>query len=237
MIYCFDIDGTICATPQNFYKESIPDPAMIKKINELYDSGDTIKFFTARGGTSGIDWTDFTMQQLEEWGVKYHTLITNQKPHFDILIDDKCIHVDAWKKENLPQRRGFIAGCFDLIHPGYIKMWEDAKTVCDYLVIGLQTDPTIDRPTKNKPVHSLEERHLMLSAIKFIDEIVIYESEKDLYNLLKNLDLDVRILGTDYKDIKYNGWDLGMEVYFHERDHSWSATNLRQKISNSRRER
>tara|TARA_Y100000034_G_C6879821_1_gene402954 strand:+ start:940 stop:1650 length:711 start_codon:yes stop_codon:yes gene_type:complete len=232
MIYCFDIDGTVCSTEQNYYKESLPDVVMIEKVNQLYDEGHTIIYFTARGSVSNVDWSIFTGSQLKKWGAKYHQLVMNKKPHFDLLVDDKCINVEEWKKRVFPKKRGFIAGSFDLMHPGYVKMWEDAKTVCDHLIVGLQTDPTMDRPSKSKPIHSIEERYLMLSAIKYIDEIVIYETEKDLYKLLKKLNLDVRILGSDYEGVKYNGHDLDIPIYFHERDHDWSATELRKKIKN-----
>ena len=126
---------------------------------------------------------------------------------------------------------GFIAGSFDLIHPGYIKMFEDAKTVCSHLIIGLQTDPSLDRSEKNKPVHSLEERKLILSSIKQVDEILVYDTEESLYNLLKNTHIDVRVLGTDYTDREnYTGKDLDIPIHFHLRDHDWSASSLREKI-------
>tara|TARA_R110002051_G_scaffold70848_1_gene127695 strand:+ start:1396 stop:2112 length:717 start_codon:yes stop_codon:yes gene_type:complete len=234
MIYCFDIDGTICTLREDSdYLKAKPYEGMLIRINQLYDDGHMILFMTARGSVSKKDWTTETRQQLQKWGFKYHELICNKKPHADIFIDDKGINVTEWKKTFLKKRRGFIAGCFDLIHPGYIKMWKDAKTVCDYLIVGLQTDPTIDRPDKNKPIHSLEERYEMLSSIKYIDEIIIYETEEDLYKLLKEMRLDIRILGTDYKNRNdYTGNDLDIPVYFHERNHHWSATNLREKIKN-----
>jgi glycerol-3-phosphate cytidylyltransferase len=131
---------------------------------------------------------------------------------------------------------GFIAGCFDLIHPGYIAMFKDAKNnVCEHLIIGLHSDPSIERPnTKAKPVHNIDERIQILSAIKYIDEIIVYDTEKDLYNLLSRLkdecsDL-TRILGSDYSNVKYHGHDLGIPVYFHNRNHNYSTTELRKKI-------
>jgi len=130
-------------------------------------------------------------------------------------------------------KKGIIAGSFDVIHPGYIKMFEDAKTACDHLIVALQTDPTIERPHKNKPVQTVEERKIILNAIKYIDEILLYETEQDLYNILKLTTLDVRILGTDYKNKSYTGDDLDIPVYYHVRDHSWSTTDLKNKIRNS----
>ena len=97
MIYCFDIDGTICTLePNSAYDKAQPFPFMIKKINELFEAGHTIKFFTARGCNSGIDHTQLTAKQLSEWGLKYHELIMNKKPHYDLLIDDKAVNVETW---------------------------------------------------------------------------------------------------------------------------------------------
>ncbi len=130
-------------------------------------------------------------------------------------------------------KKGIIAGCFDIIHPGYILMFEDAKSVCDYLIIALQSDPTIDRPEKNKPVQTLEERMIILNSIKHIDEIMLYDTEEDLYNLLKTTKIDIRILGTDYKEKSFTGDDLDIPIHFHERSHKWSATDLKKRIKTS----
>ena len=130
-------------------------------------------------------------------------------------------------------KRGLVGGCFDLIHPGYIKMLEDAKSVCDHLVVALQSDPTVDRPNshKRKPIQTIEEREIILCAIRWVDEIIKYTTEEELYNILKTQNIDIRILGSDYKDKNYTGDDLGIDVYFHERDHEWSATSLRARIT------
>ena len=99
MIYCFDIDGTICTLrKRSDYNNAKPFPKMIKKINYLYDEGHTIKLFTARGCNSGIDHTDLTTNQLDKWGLKYHELIMNKKPHYDLLIDDKAINVEDFRR-------------------------------------------------------------------------------------------------------------------------------------------
>ena len=133
----------------------------------------------------------------------------------------------------MKNKKGFIAGSFDILHPGYIKMFEDAKSVCEHLIVALQTDPTIDRPEKNKPVQTLEERKIILDAILHIDEILIYDTEKDLYNLLKSTKPDVRILGSDYKNRLFTGSDLNIPIYFHKRSHDWSTSSLKEKIKNS----
>ena len=128
-------------------------------------------------------------------------------------------------------KKGFTCSCFDLMHPGHIKMLQDARNQCDYLIVGLQTDPTIDRPnTKNKPIQTLEERQIMLSAVRFIDEIMIYDTEDNLYKYLKKNKPDIRILGSDYKGKDFTGKDLDIDIYYHKRDHDWSSTEMRQRI-------
>ena len=127
---------------------------------------------------------------------------------------------------------GFTCSCFDLLHAGHILMLKDSKEQCDYLIVGLQTDPTIDRPEKNKPIQSFEERKIQLEAVKYIDEIFVYETEEDLYKKLLDIKPDVRILGSDYDipDKRFTGDDLNIPIYFHERNHNYSSTNLRGKI-------
>ena len=126
---------------------------------------------------------------------------------------------------------GFTCSCFDLLHAGHILMLQDAKRHCNKLIVGLQTDPTIDRPnTKNKPIQSLEERRIQLEAVKYIDEIFTYDTEEELYKKLLDIKPDVRILGSDYKDKSFTGDDLDIKIYYHERNHNYSSTNLRKKI-------
>lgn len=125
---------------------------------------------------------------------------------------------------------GVLAGCFDIIHPGYIYMFEEAKYNCDKLIVLLQTDPTIDRPEKNKPILSLNERIKILESIKYIDEIVIYRTEKELYELLKKIKPDVRFLGDDYIGKEINGGDLNIKIIYINRKHGWSSTKFKQLI-------
>jgi len=128
-------------------------------------------------------------------------------------------------------KAGFTCSCFDLLHAGHILMLKDAKAQCDKLIVGLQTDPTIDRPEKNKPIQSYEERYIQLEAIKYVDEIIKYETEEELYQLLKILRPDVRVLGSDYEDGRYfTGMELNIPIYFHKRNHNYSTSSLRDKI-------
>ena len=125
---------------------------------------------------------------------------------------------------------GFTCSCFDLLHAGHILMLKDAKRHCDRLIVGLQTDPTIDRPEKNKPIQSLEERKIQLKAVKYINEIFEYTTEEELYKKLLDIKPDVRILGSDYIGKSFTGDDLDIKIYYHDRNHNYSTTNLRKKI-------
>jgi glycerol-3-phosphate cytidylyltransferase len=127
---------------------------------------------------------------------------------------------------------GFIAGVFDVIHPGYIKMFKEAKRNCDILCVGLQTDPTIDRPTKLKPILSYTDRLDTLLAIKYINKIYPYDTEVDLVNLLKSIKPDIRFLGDDYKGKQFTGSDLEIIIHYFDRSHEWSSTKFKREIYN-----
>jgi len=127
-------------------------------------------------------------------------------------------------------KTGFTCGAFDLLHAGHILMLEEAKSFCDYLIVGLHSDPTLDRSEKNKPTQSLSERMIQLMAVKYIDLILIYETEKDLIELLTAIKPDVRIIGADYIDKNFTGDDLGIETKFNSRNHSFSSSELRKRI-------
>lgn len=126
---------------------------------------------------------------------------------------------------------GFTCSAFDLFHAGHVAMLEEAKQQCDWLIVGLQVDPTIDRPEKNKPIQSLVERQLQVRACRFVDEILVYSTELELLELLCMLPIDVRILGNEYENKKFTGSFLtNMEYYYNKRDHGFSSTELRNRI-------
>lgn len=134
-------------------------------------------------------------------------------------------------------RVGFTCSTFDLLHAGHIIMLAEAKSICDYLIVGLQTDPTIDRPdTKNKPVQSIVERYVQLSAVKYIDEIIVYSTEKDLEDLLMILPITMRIIGEEYKGKEFTGKkvceDNGVKIIYNSRKHRFSSSELRQRTYN-----
>ena len=125
---------------------------------------------------------------------------------------------------------GFTCSCFDLFHAGHVMMLKEAREQCDYLIVGLQTDPTIDRPEKNRPIQSVFERFVQLDACKYVDEVVVYATEKELIDLLLSYPINVRILGDEYQDKPFTGNDIDMEFYFNTRRHSFSTTELRQRV-------
>jgi glycerol-3-phosphate cytidylyltransferase len=129
------------------------------------------------------------------------------------------------------ERVGVVASCFDLFHAGHILMLMEAKDECDRLIVALQSDPTIDRPEKNKPVQALSERYIQLEACKYVDQIVPYDTEADLYNLLAGYDWDVRFLGMDYIDrTEFTGSDLDIPIHYCSRRHNYSSSGLRERI-------
>lgn len=137
---------------------------------------------------------------------------------------------------------GFNCSTFDLFHAGHVTMLREEKRHCDYLIIAIQVDPTIDRPdTKNKPVMSIYERFACVSACKYVDEVIVYSTEQDLLNILQTLHIDIRFLGDEYKSKDFTGkqWclDHGVELHYHEREHPYSSSSLRQRVYEAEIER
>lgn len=229
MIYCFDIDGTICETSEySKYETAKPYIDVVNEINRLYEQGHIIKIMTARGSVSGVDHTELTRGQLDSWGIKYHELIMNKKPHAHLFVDDRATHIDDWIK-TIPNTRGIIAGAFDVIHPGYIRMFKDAKLQCTHLTVALHEDPSLENG-KQQPIHSVQERVEILSSIRYVDDIVTYKLEKDFVDILKNGRYDVRFLGKDYIDKTFTGMELQIPISWIDRSHNYSATRLKESI-------
>ena len=237
MKYCFDLDHTLCNTPSDEdghnvrYWDATPIPFMVGQVNRLYDEGHHIIIQTARGRSSKIDWTDLTKECLERWGVKYHELEPMfHKPNADIFIDDKGINLEEWKKKH-PPKRGIVDGAFDLIHPGYIRMFKEENDHCNHLTIALHENPNMGRPHKMKPVQSLEDRKEILRSIKYVDDIVVYQAEDTFLSYLK--DYDVRFLGEDYSDGSYTGKNIPIHIVWLSRLHDFSTTKLKEQIHQS----
>lgn len=129
---------------------------------------------------------------------------------------------------------GITFSAFDLLHAGHVRMLEEAKSACDYLIVGVQTDPTLDRPEKNKPAQSVVERYIQLKGCKFVDEIIPYTTEQDLEDILQSYPIDVRILGEEYKDQNFTGREYceeaGIRLLFNKRNHRFSSSGLRKEV-------
>lgn len=129
---------------------------------------------------------------------------------------------------------GITFSAFDLLHAGHVQMLAEAKSQCDYLIVGLQTDPTIDRPEKNKPTQTVVERYVQLKGCKYVDEVIPYTTEEDLEDILRLLDVDLRILGDEYKDKEFTGRkyceESGIALVFNKRDHRFSSSGLRREV-------
>ena len=128
---------------------------------------------------------------------------------------------------------GFTCGAFDLLHAGHIVMLEEAKDNCDFLMVGLQTDPTLDRSDKNKPVQSIYERYIQLYGLKYVDEVIPYDRETCLMDILTTKSIDVRFIGEEYKDKMFTGQHLPIEIYYTSRQHTFSSTDLRKRVQNA----
>jgi glycerol-3-phosphate cytidylyltransferase len=233
MIYCFDLDGTICSSVEKSqYEKAVPDKTVVDEINRLYDGGHKIIIMTARGCVSQVDHTNITKKQLRNWGVKYHDLLMHIKPHAHIFIDDKALNIEDWKKQ-IPQVKGIVAGAFDLIHPGYVRMFKECKLYCTHLTVALHKDPSTERDNKISPVNTVDERIEILNSIKYIDDVVVYETENQFHDYLKSGNYNVRFLGEDYLDCNYTGKDIPIDIVFVKRDHDYSTTKLKEKIIKS----
>lgn len=129
---------------------------------------------------------------------------------------------------------GFTASTFDLLHAGHVSMLREAKEQCDYLICGLQLDPSKDRPEKNSPIQTIVERYTQLNAVKYVDEIIPYSTEKDLEDILEMYHIDIRVLGEEYRDKDFTGKDIcrkrGIQLYFNKRDHRFSSSDLRKRV-------
>jgi len=130
---------------------------------------------------------------------------------------------------------GFTCSTFDLLHAGHVAMLREAKEQCDYLMVGLQVDPSRDRANKNSPVQTLVERYTQLQAVRYVDEIVVYENERDLEDILEMMHIDVRILGEEYREHDFTGKDIckkrGIQLYFNKREHRFSSSDLRRRVA------
>jgi glycerol-3-phosphate cytidylyltransferase len=138
-------------------------------------------------------------------------------------------------------KTGITFSTFDLLHAGHIAMLAEAKSVCDYLMCGLHVDPQVERPNKNQPIQSVVERYIQLSSVQYVDEVIPYNLEKDLHDILLTYPIDVRIIGADYKDTEFSGKDIcltkGIDIYYNKRSHNFSSTELRKRMQQAENEK
>jgi len=136
---------------------------------------------------------------------------------------------------------GITFSTFDLLHAGHVQMLREAKEKCDYLICGLQMDPSVDRPEKNAPVQTIVERYTQLKGVKYVDEIIPYSSEKDVEDILTMYHINVRILGEEYRDKEFTGKDIcrkrDIDLYFNKRDHRFSSSDLRKRVAQRQTEK
>lgn len=136
-------------------------------------------------------------------------------------------------------KTGFTCSTFDLLHAGHVSMLREAKGQCDYLICGLQIDPSLSRPNKNAPIQTIVERYTQLCAVKYVDEIIPYSTEKDLEDILEMYPIDIRVLGEEYRDLDFTGKDIcrrrGIQLYFNKRDHRFSSSDLRLRVTERER--
>ena len=128
-------------------------------------------------------------------------------------------------------KTGFTASTFDLLHAGHIVMLQEAKTICDHLIVGLHVDPSTEREYKNTPIQTLVERYAQLAAVEYVDEIIPYETENDLLDILKMYPIDVRIIGEEYRDKDFTGKNLDMQIHYNKRRHDYSSSLLRERVA------
>lgn len=224
--YCFDIDDTLLKYHGD-YTLSTPIQSRIDRVNRLYEDGHRIILMTARGKSSGKDYSDLTKQQMQEFGIKHHELIMNQKPNADLFIDDKGINVVDWDKS--AEAVVWLNGCFDILHRGHIEMFKYASSLGCRLVVGTDTDERIKRlKGSSRPVNKLEDRMEMLRSFKWISEVVSFDSDDELCSWLMYYQPKYRVLGGDYKqqNSRIVGIEHSGELKFFERYLDYSTSEI-----------
>jgi cytidyltransferase-like protein len=235
MTYCFDLDNTLCQTNGRDYATSQPIFSRIYKVNSLYEQGHYILIYTARGmgfykgDLSKIEseYREMTESALRSWGLKFHKLQFG-KPSYDRIIDDK--NMSLLEFDSMTRIKGFVAGAFDLIHPGYALMFEEAKRNCSHLTVALHINPSKERPGKLSPILNRDERICILRSIRYIDDVVTYQTEEDLKKILDFINPDVRFLGEDYQNQDYTQGNSRPKIHYLNRSHGWSTTRLKKLI-------
>jgi D-beta-D-heptose 7-phosphate kinase/D-beta-D-heptose 1-phosphate adenosyltransferase len=216
MRYVIDIDGTICSTNEKReYEKAEPFPEAVKEINYLYENGNIIILFTARGASSGLNWHELTVKQLNHWGVKYHELIDKGKPNGDIFIDDKGLNAVDWRKSIKNKTIGVVSGYFNPIHSGHLEYINEAKKNCSYLIAIINNDHQV-LLKGSKSFMSESHRQDILKNLKSVDEaIVSIDQDKTqcrTLKLIKSKYQDCKIMFFNSGDRKHGNLDSAESV-------------------------
>jgi rfaE bifunctional protein nucleotidyltransferase chain/domain len=201
MKYAFDIDNTLVHTVGNDYENSMPIQHRIDQVNRLFDEGHTIYLFTARGMASGNDYQEFTKQQMQKFGIKYHRLIMG-KPDVDVFVDDKAISVQEWDK-----CKGGVVwtnGCYDVLHIGHIRLFQHCRKLAEehdcMFVVGIDSDRRVKELKGNsRPINSESHRLEFLLSVKGIDRVYIYDTADELENIVRALTPRIMVVGDEYR--------------------------------------
>jgi len=223
--YCFDIDDTLLKYHGD-YQLSTPIQHRIDRLNRLYDQGHTIILMTARGMSSGKEYTDLTKKQLDQFGIKYHELIMGKKPNADLFIDDKGIGVEEWDKRS--DDIVWLNGCFDILHRGHIEMFKYASSF-GKVIVGTDSDSRIKAMKgSSRPINCLEDRMELLRSLRWITEVVSFDSDEELCLLLRRYTPKYRVLGGDYRspDSKIVGCEYSGSIVFFDRLEDYSTTDI-----------
>ena len=218
-------------------------------VKKMFKAGTVVFFSDDHGhitGQTGVIWKDCDATMNEESCNGYYSVVIDNQNVYPHQNNTKfwipryeyagILSPGVMTARNMGLKIGFTCGAMDLLHAGHAMMLAEAKSQCDYLVVGVQSDPSIDRKEKNTPVMSYEERLIMAISNKSIDCVVPYTTEDELLFILKTLVPDVRIVGADHKGKLFTGHNMDIPIYFNTRNHNWSTSNLRERVANANKE-
>lgn len=230
MRYAFDIDNTLVRTVGSDYENSSPIQHRIDSVNRLYDEGHTIYLFTARGSASGRDLREFTEQQMNRFGIKFHRLIMG-KPDVDVFVDDKAISVNEWDDTKTVCSPPVIwtNGCYDILHVGHIRLFQHcrelAKLCGGRFVVGIDSDNRVkELKGSNRPVNNQHDRAELLLSIKGVDGVYIYDTADQLDQIISMLSPKIMVVGDEYKNKNVIGSCHANSVQFFPKIRGYSTT-------------
>jgi len=232
MIYAFDIDNTLVHTVGNDYQNSTPIQHRINRVNDLFDEGNTIYLFTARGMASGKDHYELTAKQMQDFGVKHHRIIMG-KPDVDLFVDDKAISVHEWDRKQSVSKSPVIwtNGCYDILHVGHIRLLQYcasfARNCGGRFVIGIDSDSRVKQMKGlSRPINTQNDRSEMLLSIDGVDSVYIYDTADELDNIISTLAPEVMVVGDEYRDKTIVGYQHSKNIVFFPKIQGYSTTKI-----------